>query len=280
MGCRTRPPWRPLPSLVVFWLAAACGCGGDSNARAGAGSESAVTSSDAGVVDVRQELLPELQAIRATIGEGHYGNTRSQVFHYLKREGREGNRYQGHFVLGDTYLQEHRYELARGHFEQSLEIAPGFLASRKHLGYCAYYMGELDQARDAFERYLTDEPGDGEAHGALGLALLDADRLDEAEAHLRRSAEIARERRKAGTIGPRALARALTRQGDLHTRRGELERARRTFEEALDLWPEHYEVQYKLQRTLVRLGDLEAAGRVVQDGAGAPHDEARKAALR
>ncbi len=191
-------------------------------------------------------------------------DARRQALAYLDEHPDSG---RAELLVAMSYHQEQRYGLARPHFERSIRLDPGFAPTLHFYGYCLYYLGQKEPARQAFARHLELQPEEGNSHFGLGLIALDSDDLDEAE---RRFTEAIRlqapmpHRRKD-------VAAAHTRLGDIDARRGDHEAARDQYRTAATMFPDLYGAHLKLSRALRRLGD--------DAGADAAY-EAYEAALR
>ena len=114
--------------------------------------------------------------------------------------------------------------------------------------------GDFEQARAAFESTLALAPGTGLAHVALGLVLMQMDRVPEAVQALR-------ERVRASADDPLArwfLGEALYRLGAPPGSSEEAE-AVAVLERSVDLRPDLVDAQALLGKLLFRRGDLERA---------------------
>lgn len=103
--------------------------------------------------------------------------------------------------LGDAYIQKARetgdmsyFDLAERALTKSITIAPGNAGALRHLAYVSSSRHDFERAVAQAARALELDPGDGDAHGVHGDALLELGRYDEAEA---------------------AYARMMTAKGDL-----------------------------------------------------------------
>jgi tetratricopeptide (TPR) repeat protein len=203
-------------------------------------------------------LEPSLVAIFRLIEQQQTDAARAALAAYQREHADDG---QAEFLVGLSFHREKRYGLARPHFAAAVELAPRFHPAYHFYGWCLYYLGELDEARGAFERHLEYVPAEGDSHFALGLIDLEADRLDAAERRFREAIRL-----QAGN--PRRLAdvaKAHARLGDVYVRRNDLEQAKAELIEATRLYPDHYTAHFKLYRVLTRLGEEEAAQEALSD---------------
>ncbi|RPJ41734.1 MAG: hypothetical protein EHM19_11280 [Candidatus Latescibacterota bacterium] len=97
---------------------------------------------------------------------------------------------QGHFNVGAVLLSEQRFREAIPHFLEALERKPKYVNARYNLGLCHSYLGELEEARGAFETLLAEHPEHAPARRALDSVL-------RREAELRRGPEGAQDPRPA-----------------------------------------------------------------------------------
>ncbi len=158
------------------------------------------------------------------------------------------------FMLGLTYHEEARYEMAKPHFEKAIALDPNDLAFRPFYGWCLYYLGEGDASRAQFETYLEAKPDYADAHFAIGLIAYEEDDLDEAVTRFNRTIASAVAAKDARTEG-----KARARLGDVYIRRDELVKAREELLKAVELRPDAYEAYFKLSRVFERLGDRDKA---------------------
>lgn len=196
------------------------------------------------------QLVPVFQAIR----QRQTGPARAHLEQHLQQHPEDG---QASFLLGLAYHQEHRYALARPHYERAMEKAPGYHATYYFHAWALYYLGEPDLARAAFEHHLSYQPDEGDSHFGIGLIDLEEGRIDEAERRFNRSIELQREQSHRGPERSKAHARL----ADIYMQRGEIERARDALILSTQLDPNNYGAFYKLFRAHTRLGETEAAER-------------------
>ncbi len=212
-----------------------------------AGSDSAIA---------QEALSKELTPLFALIVERRTGPARVRLRRHLDQHPDDG---QACFLFGLSYHREKRYGEAKPWFEQALSKSPEYAVTRHFLGWTLYYMGQPDEARQSFERYLRANPNEHDSHFALGLIALDADELEDAERLLLRAISL---QTQAGIDDDAALSRAHTRLGEVYEKQDRLDDARRELELGAKLYPDHYETLYKLYRVLVKLGETDQAQRV------------------
>ena len=161
------------------------------------------------------------------------------------------------FYVGLAFHKQKRHAEALAFLERAEAAPDGAFPEAPHvthyLGWCRYYLGDLDGARRAFEAHAAAFPEYDDTQFALGLVAFDRDEIDEAERRFRRALELLG--RTEGTAGTgRERAKCLARLGDVALRRGDLETAERDARAAVELWPDHHEAWAKLARVLDRQG--------------------------
>lgn len=270
-GASLRPPWvarcgepfQCIPRRVKNTLAFAVlavflpllGC--DQASNSGQSAPSSVTQpqqvpSGNGTAPA-DKLNPELAPIFSLIRQRQSGPARVRLVNYLTLHPNDG---QAEFLFGLSYHREQKYGEALPHYDKALAHAPAYSLTNHFRGWANYYMGNLDEARKAFDAFLMRQPDEPDSLFALGLIELDEDNLDEAERYFRRSIETLTVRDPSDAKG---LSKAHTRLGEVHDRRGEYDRAKIELTRATELFPDHYEAFYKLYRVLIRLGEKEQA---------------------
>ncbi len=197
-------------------------------------------------------LDDDLAPIFGMISRNLLATARDRVTVYLEHNPESG---QGEFLLGLTYHREKRYALARPHFAKAVQLSPNFHPTYHFFGWCLYYLGESDAARDAFQDHVRLDPTEADSQFALGLLAMEDDQLDEAERRFLKAIEL-----QVDTPSRRGeVAKAHARLGDLYIRQERLDAAKAELETATNLWPRHYAAYYKLHLVLNRLGEPEAA---------------------
>lgn len=158
-------------------------------------------------------------------------------------------------LLGSTYHEEHRYELAESHFARAMELDPRNHQVRLHYGLCLYNLGKADEARKMFESLLEVKPNHPDPHYALGLLDFDADDLASAEVRFKTAIELGK------ALPGGRNGKALMGLADVYVRTGRLEEAKVELERAVKLNADLYEAYFKLSRVLQRLGNAKGAER-------------------
>ncbi len=160
----------------------------------------------------------------------------------------------GKLYLALTYNEDRRWETARRLFEDVLRLDPTLHAVHVPYGWCLYYLGQLEAARQSFEIYLETDPDYADAIFALALIDFDNDELTSARRRFRKVIDLAE---SGGDAARQALARA--RLADVHVRAGELAQAREELTLSMRLDPDNPKVYFKLSRVLQLLGDTAGA---------------------
>jgi tetratricopeptide (TPR) repeat protein len=215
-----------------------------------------------------QALAPGLVPAFDLVNEGRFDAARERVERYLTSNGPAGvNVYQAEFLLGYSYQKQKLYQQARDHLLRAVELQPDYHASYHFLGFAHYYLGDLDDARSAFEAHLRFRPDEGDNHFGIGLCDLDTGRLDLAEQRFTRAIELHVRAAARGRDRRPEIAKSRARLGDVYELRGELSEARHEYEQAATTWPAHLEVWHKLYRVLLRQGEDELAEEALRQGA-------------
>lgn len=175
-----------------------------------------------------------------------------QVVRVLAKE-RPGD-LRAAFYLGLVLHKEKRHAEALGHLERAAGAPAGEFPEAPHvvhyLGWCRYYLGDLDGARAAFTAHANAFPNYDDSHFGLGLVAFDEDRLPEAEASFRRALELLNGQQ--GT--PRDRAKNLARLGDVLLRQDRLAEAEQCYRRSVETLETNGEAWSKLARVLERLG--------------------------
>jgi len=178
------------------------------------------------------------------------------------------------FLLGLSIHKQKRYAEARPLLERSDALASaldaGVIATifpesphvPHFLGWCTYYLGDVEAAAKYFDAHIAIVPGEFDSQFGRGVVAIDQDDLAVAKERLRAALALlgaAADDAPGGASHPRDRAKVLVRLGDVSLREGDVASARTQYEEAVHLWPAHHEGWAKLARALDRLGEGDAA---------------------
>jgi tetratricopeptide (TPR) repeat protein len=204
-------------------------------------------------------IRPALVEIAGLIQSNSTGPARVRLHDYLQLH---PNDSQALFLFGLSYHREQKYGQARVYFEQAAATPAPFPPVHYFYAWCMYYLGEVQRARESFEKYLQVNPAECDVYFGLGLIDLDENSLEAAERDFHKSIELAKQARKPDI---RTESKAHARLAEVYERQDRLHEARSELERATTLYPDHYEAYYKLSRVLTRLGETEAAEKAKKD---------------
>ncbi|MHC5210736.1 MAG: tetratricopeptide repeat protein [Planctomycetota bacterium] len=250
---------RKLALCLGVWLVAACG--GESapaTTPPHAVPPPPAVSPPAVRAPVQQTLAAALAPAFSMVNEARFDEARERITELLAGEPGVPD-YQAEFLLGYSYQKQKLYAQAKAHFLRAVELQPDYHPTHHFLGFAHYYLGEPGPARAAFLAHLEQRPDEGDDHFGIGLCDLDAGLLDEAARRFTTAIELHEAAEAHGKDRRKQRASCHARLGDVRELRGDLAAARGEYERAVTLWPAHYEVWHKLDRTLTRLGETELA---------------------
>ncbi|MBI5006918.1 MAG: tetratricopeptide repeat protein, partial [Nitrosomonadales bacterium] len=153
-----------------------------------------------------------------------------------------------HCFLGNTYIDEKKYDQAIPCYQQALRIQPDYVAVHNLLGNVFSDQGEMDQAAASYRKALAFDPDSVEANNNLGAALQSMGNLGEAIACFR----------KALALEPDSAA-ANNNLGSAFKKQGDLEQARSCYRKALELDPDCVDAHNNLGALFHDLGELDKA---------------------
>jgi len=156
---------------------------------------------------------------------------------------------QYHYTLGRMHKARNEPVAAEGAYREALRLNPRFLNAWVSLGILLRGMGRPDEAEVAQREALRIDPDNYLAHLNLGNALLEQRRLMEAVSSFKRALE----QKPRSPEAHNNLARTLLDLND--------PAALTHYETALRLKPDYFSAAEGLGKTLLRLGDYEAAAR-------------------
>ncbi|MDH3716404.1 MAG: tetratricopeptide repeat protein, partial [Gammaproteobacteria bacterium] len=126
--------------------------------------------------------------------------------------------------VAEIYRGSNRLDEARRFYQRLIELEPEIWLHRYRLGTIWFALGDYKQAVNELTRVTVMAPTDGDAYLALGLALVRANRLDDAIAVFE----------KATTYEPFNPG-LYTNLGAAYANRGDLSKAQAAFERSLEL---------------------------------------------
>jgi cytochrome c-type biogenesis protein CcmH/NrfG len=74
---------------------------------------------------------------------------------------------EGHYNLGNAYLQAGRVQDAIGHLEQAVRLNPDYVEAHVNLGFALAQRGKFDEAVQHWEAALRLDPGNQNAQRGL-----------------------------------------------------------------------------------------------------------------
>ena len=92
--------------------------------------------------------------------------------------------------LGDTLALQNRFEEAKGHYQNALQIFPLYAKATNNLGYTLWKLGDKSHAIDLYLKALQISPELASAHTNLGVSLADGGNPTEAIKHFREALRI------------------------------------------------------------------------------------------
>lgn len=218
--------------------------------RVRAGRQGQLNSLERGALRAPEIEDPRIRAIRHLLRASRYADAQMVAEAMLATS---PDSAQARFYAGLALHKQKMYARARPLLEYAAEHANEFQQGPHAIHYvawCAFYLGDLRAARQAFTEHMNAFPNYDDTHFGLGLVALEEHRLAEAEACFRTALDLLV---KQGGL-PRERAKNLARLGDVllaEDRGGEAEMA---YRQAVGLWRDHHEAWAKLARILDRNG--------------------------
>ena len=148
---------------------------------------------------------------------------------------------EAHINLGNALFQRGKVDEAIAQYQRALQINPDYAEAHYNLGNALLRQGSVDEAIAQYQRALQIRPDYAHAHGNLGNALLQKGNVDEAVAHFQRALQI-----KPGN------ATAHNNLGNALLRKGSVGEAIVNFRKALRINPDYAEAHYNLGNALVK----------------------------
>jgi tetratricopeptide (TPR) repeat protein len=158
------------------------------------------------------------------------------------------NNLVAHLDLGEALVEQGRVDEAISHFQQALQIRPGYAETYYDLGNALLQQGQLEEAITQFQQALQIQPDYAEAHFNLGVALVRKGKVDEAITHFQKALQLKPDDAQARL----ALGNALLQQG-------RPDEAMVYFQKALQAGPDNAEAHITLGNALLQQGQADEA---------------------
>jgi tetratricopeptide (TPR) repeat protein len=157
--------------------------------------------------------------------------------------------YTAHYNLGVALLAgQGRIEETIEHFQQALQINPGYADAHNNLGLALEKQGKIEEAIEHFRQAFQINPKHANAHDNLGIALAKQGKIEEAIEHFRQALQINPDHANAHSN----LGIALTKQG-------KIEEAIEHFRQTLQINPDHANAHNNWGIALEKQGKIEEA---------------------
>jgi tetratricopeptide (TPR) repeat protein len=153
-----------------------------------------------------------------------------------------------HLDLGEALVEQGRTDDAIFHFQQALQIRPGYAETYYNFGNALLQQGRANEAIDQFQRALQIRPDYADAHFNLGVALVRKGNVDEAITHFQRALQL----KPDDTQTRLAVGNALLQQG-------RADEAMVYFQKALQAGPDNADAQVTLGNALLQQGHVNEA---------------------
>lgn len=82
-------------------------------------------------------------------------------------------------LMGNYYFEQHEYNIAIGYYRRAIEINRKFSQSYNQLGYCHRYLGNYEEAKNAFKRYIDLIPDDPNPYDSYAELLMKMGQFEE-----------------------------------------------------------------------------------------------------
>jgi len=191
-----------------------------------------------------------LKAHIELIQEGKTGSARVRLRQYMEAEGETS---QPLFLMGLSYHHDKKYAKAVHWFTRATESnGQGYPHTGHFLGWSYFYLGNIEQAKANFQKYLAWKKDEPDSLFALGLIALEEGELQQAEVLLRKAIV-------AGASNVEMEAKAKARLADVLVEDGRWEDAVTLYKEAVLQNPDLYEAWHRFGFALARIGKKDEA---------------------
>jgi Tfp pilus assembly protein PilF len=156
--------------------------------------------------------------------------------------------FVGHNSLGNALFKKGDVNGAIAHYEQALQIKPGYADAHNNLGNALLQKGSVDEAATQFQKALEIDPDNANAHNNLGNALLQKGNVDQAIVQFQKALQIKPD-----------LAEACYNLGNALLKKGDVAEAIAHYQHALQIKPDLAEAHINLGNALLQKGNVAEA---------------------
>jgi tetratricopeptide (TPR) repeat protein len=160
------------------------------------------------------------------------------------------------FDEGVAASRSNDHDTAIGKFTEAATLLPGCYDCFYNIGFAYAQKKEYDKAEESFKKALEIKPEYVEAYNGLATIYNAQKKFDQAQQASQKAAELAA---AAGPAAGGGSVDALYNQGVIAWNAGKAEDAKKAFEEAIKVNPNHADSHYQLAMCFVNLGKLPEA---------------------
>ena len=188
------------------------------------------------------------------ISEGDFGSARVRVRQHMDKHGEQS---QGCFIMGLSYHNEKRYAKAADWFARATKFQYGvYLPAWHFLGWSSYYLGNADQSKEAFQRFLILQGDEPDTMFALGLIAMDDGKSRKALQWFQKSIDRCQGNKQ---LMQGIASKSFARMSDVLDSQGRTDDAVVMYLRAIELNPRLYEVYHRLSNIYRKRGETQLA---------------------
>lgn len=160
------------------------------------------------------------------------------------------------FEEGVTASRANDFDTAIGKFNEAAAVMPNCFDCFYNIGYAEAQKKDYAKSEDAFKKAIELKPDYVEAYNGLATIYNAQKRFDDAQAASQKAAELSA---AGGEAGGGGSVDALYNQGVIAWNAGKADDAKKAFEQAVKLDPNHANSHYQLAMCYINLGQMPEA---------------------
>ena len=206
------------------------------------------------------QARPENAHYQVLLASAYVQKTRETTdFSYLDRAASllsntltaDGSNYEALRLLTETQLERHQFAEAAESSRRLIRIAPSDPWNWGTLGDGLIEMGDYDAAGDAYQKMVTLRPDLASYNRAAHFRFLYNDAAG--------AIEIMQRAIESGSAAPENVAWCLVDLGNIYLKTGQRDAAKKSFEQALRVFPNYHPSLAGVGRVLAQSGDVKGA---------------------